>query len=137
MKIVICGSMTFSPEMMDVGNKLKEKGFEIVLPKFTEEYALLNSRDEMHKESAQNKVEHDLIKSYFEIIKDGDAVLVVNKDKKEVKNYVGGNSLLEMGFAHILGKKIFMLNPIPDMHYKDEIEAMEPVILNGGFENIK
>jgi len=43
----------------------------------------------------------------------------------------GSMTLLEMGFAHILNKKIFLLNDIPEMIYTDEIEAMQPIVLNG------
>lgn len=66
-----------------------------------------------------------------------DAILVMNYDRRGVKNYIGGNTLMEIGFAHILGKKIFLLNPVPDMHYKSEIEAVEPIILDGDMAGIK
>ncbi len=36
-----------------------------------------------------------------------------------------------MGFAHVLDRKIFLLNDIPDISYTDEIRAMKPIILNG------
>jgi predicted RNA-binding protein with PUA domain len=137
MKITICGSMTASQEMLEIGNRLASSGHEIVLPDFTEEYSKLDSRDEMHKESAKNKIEHDLIRSYFEEIKKSDAILVCNFDKNGVKNYIGGNTFLEMGFAHVLRKKIYLLNPIPESSYRDEIVAMQPVVLGGDLEKIK
>lgn len=136
MRIAICGSMTFSPEMVDVGKKLRELGHEVTLPDFTEHYATLESRDGMHVESARNKVEHDLIRGYFEVIKQHDSVLVYNHYKNGIENYVGGNTLIEIAFAHILKKPIFLYNPIPDMNYRDEIEAMNPVILNGDLSKI-
>ncbi len=130
MKIAICGSMTFSPEMTEVSKRLRELGHETTLPAFTEHYATLESRESMHVESAHNKVAHNLIKGYFEIIKQHDAILIYNPTKNGIENYVGGNTLIEMAFAHILGKPIFMYNPVPDMSYTDEIKAMEPLILN-------
>jgi len=42
-----------------------------------------------------------------------------------------------MGFAHVLHKKIFLLNDIPDLSYTDEISAMRPICLNGKLEDIK
>lgn len=33
-----------------------------------------------------------------------DAILVLNYDKKGIKNYIGGNTLMEMGFAHVHDK---------------------------------
>lgn len=42
-----------------------------------------------------------------------------------------------MAFAHVLNKKIFLLNPIPQINYSDEIEAMNPIILNHDLSKIK
>ncbi len=91
----------------------------------------------MHSESVKNKMDHDLIRDYFEEIKTGDAVLIVNDERKGIANYIGGNSFLEMAFAHVLHKEIFLLNPIPEMGYSDELIAMQPVILNGDLSLIK
>ena len=77
------------------------------------------------------------IDNYFEEIKKTDAILVINKDKNNIKNYIGGNSLIEIAFAHVLNKKVFLLNPVPQMDYSDEIEAMKPVILNGDLSKIR
>lgn len=76
------------------------------------------------------------IRAYWKIIRESDAVLVANFDKKGIKNYIGGNTFLEMGFAHVLGKKIFLLNGIPKMIYTDEIKAMQPAVINGNFSKI-
>lgn len=131
MKIVICGSMTAAKEMVVIEEKLKELGHEIVLPAFTHEYAVLDTLDAMHAESAKNKIEHDLIRGYFEKIKDSDAILVVNIERKGMRGYIGGNSFLEMGFAHALNKPIYLLYDIPEVGYQDEIKAMEPLLLGG------
>lgn len=45
---------------------------------------------------------------------------------------------MEIGFAHVLNQKIFLLNPIPDIRfYKTEIEAVKPVILHGDLSKIE
>jgi len=97
----------------------------------------MQTTDEGHSESVKNKLEHDLIRGHFKEIKNSDAVLVVNETLKGIKNYVGGNTFLEMGFAHILNKKIFILNNIPQMGYSDEIVAMQPIVLDGDLGKIK
>lgn len=63
-------------------------------------------------------------------------LLIVNVDKKGIKGYIGGNSFLEMGFAHVLNKPIYLLCNIPKMEYTDEIRAMQPVVLNGNYSKI-
>lgn len=136
MKIVICGSMTAAKEMMDAEKKLRELGHEIILPEFTGEYASMDTIDKVRTESSKNKVEYDLIRGYFEKIKNSDAILVANVERKGVAGYIGGNSFLEMGFAFALNKPIYLLHEIPDMGYRDEIEAMAPIIINGDFSKI-
>ena len=57
-------------------------------------------------------------------------------DKNKTKNYVGGNTLIEIGQAYVNNKKIFLLNPIPEVSYRAEIEAIDPIILNGDLSAI-
>lgn len=128
--------MTFARQMVEAAEELEKAGHTVVLPRHTKEYAEMKLTQERHEESVKNKISEDLICCYFNKIKDSDAVLIINCERHGVKNYIGGNSLLEMGFAHVLGKKIFLLNSMPEMAYKDEIIAMQPIILNGDFSKI-
>lgn len=137
MKILICGSMSASKEMIEAGKELEKLGHETALPEFTHEYAKLKTIGEMHVESAHYKVKYDLIRGYYDKIKSGDAILVLNIDRNGVEGYIGGNSFLEMGFAHILNKPIFLLNKVPEMGYKDEMVAMEPIVIFGDYKKIE
>lgn len=136
MKIIVCGSMTASREMMTAKVALEGQGHEVILPEFTEVYASLDSEADMHRESAENKVQYDLIRGYFTTISEGDAILVVNIERKGIPGYIGGNTFLEMGFAHVLNKSIYVLNELPDMGYLDEMRAMQPIILQGDYSQI-
>jgi hypothetical protein len=61
----------------------------------------------------------------------------LNHDKNGISNYIGGNSFLEMGFAYVQNKKIFLLNGIPDIALiRQEIEAMTPIVLDGDLSKI-
>ena len=91
---------------------------------------------ERREENKWEKLKSDPIRLYFEEIKKSNAILVLNYDKKGIKNYVGGNTLIEIAFAHVLEKKIYLLNPIPEMPYSDEIHSMKPTILNGNLDYI-
>jgi hypothetical protein len=136
MKIVVCGSMIFFRQMVELKKELTLRGHSVVLPHRAEKYADGNLPLESLGESAANKIKYDLIKFYFGEISKSDAVLVLNGERHGVPNYIGGNTFLEMGFAHVLTKKIFILNPIPEMGYKDEIIAMQPTILDGDLSKI-
>ena len=137
MKIVICGSMALSKEMVEIANNLKQNNHEVVLPHNAEKYANGSLTGETNHESTKNKIDNDLIRDYFNEIKNADAVLISNFDKNDIPNYIGGNSFLEMGFAHVLNKKVFLLNNIPAMPYDDEIKAMQPAILDGDLFKIE
>jgi len=129
--------MAFSKEMVKIADALKQENYEVVLPRNAKEYAERVLMSETSYESTKNKIDNDLIRDYFDEIKNADAVLIINEEKNNIKNYIGGNSFLEMGFAHVLNKKIFLLNDIPEMIYTDEIKAMQPIILGGDLTKIK
>lgn len=133
MKIAICGSMCFGKEMLELKKSLESNGHKVIVPENTEAYA--NGTIEI--ENKWEKIELDVIKSYFKKIKKQDAIIVMNIDKNNIKNYIGGNSLIEIAFAHVLDKKVFLLNSVPKLNYSDEIEAMNPIILNGDINLIK
>jgi nucleoside 2-deoxyribosyltransferase len=136
MKIVICGSMSASKQMVEAYDKLIKQGHEAILPRHSREYADNLLAKEDRRESINNKIEGDLIREYFEVIGKADAILVVNCDKNGITGYIGGNTFLEIGFAHVLGKPIYLLNKIPDMNYADEITAMRPVVLESDLNKI-
>jgi predicted RNA-binding protein with PUA domain len=137
MKIVICASISAAKKVVEIAEQLEKNGHEVMVPKDIEKYADGTLNMETPYESTQNKIKDDLIKGYFEKIKNSEAVLVVNLDKKGITNYIGGNTFLEIGFAYVLNKKIYLLNEIPEISYKDEIIAMRPMVISGDLENIK
>lgn len=136
MKIVICGSMSASKEMVAAEQQLLSLSHQVVLPEFTHEYAAMDTFARVHSESTRNKIENDLIRGHYHSIESGDAVLIINVERHGIAGYIGGNSFLEMGFAHVLRKPIYLLQPIPEMGYRDEIEAMRPIVINGDFTKI-
>ena len=141
MKITICGSSAFRIEKVELFDKLKELGHEpIIHPHYIESVkeGKTEIMDRIEKgEHAQLKIENNYIMWYYNAIVSSDAVLVVNLEKNNQKSYIGGNVFLEIGFAYVNNKKIFLLNPIPNVSYKDEIVAMQPVIIDGDLSKIK
>lgn len=137
MIISICGSMQFHKEMRDIQKQLQEKGHTVLVPKSIE---LMDTIGYIHptidEAKVAAKIQHDFIKEHFRKIEKSDVILVLNYDKKGIKNYIGGNTFLEIGLAYWLGKKVYLLNPIPDMDYITELHAMQPVILSGDLDAI-
>jgi len=135
MIIAICGSMEFAREMTAVGSLLEAQGHRVLYPKYTLPFA---QQIPSKQEKARLKKLEDLILAHYKNITKSDAILILNYDKDNRKGWIGANSFLEMGFAHVLGKRIYLFNPIPDFDYfREEIEAMDPVVLDGNLNDIE
>lgn len=129
--------------MKKTADELIQAGHSVMLPKSAE--MVLGgelTKEKLAEENldASKRVERKLninaIKRHYEKIKDSDAILVLNFTKKNIQNYIGGNTFLEMGFAHVLDKKIFLHNPAPEMLYTDEILGMQPIVLSGDLTSL-
>ncbi len=135
MKITLCGSLKFFGEMGEIKKELERKGHEVHLPIKVSD---TNYNDKPIEKGAENIKNHNLIKKHYSEIVNSDAILIINLDKNGIKNYIGGNSFLEMGFAHVNNKKIFVFNPLPkNLNYAEEMMGMSPVIINGNLNLIK
>jgi hypothetical protein len=137
MKIGIIGSMQLTEKMYEICDELKKLGHNAYLTDLAKPF--IGKTDEEKEEiKIYQKNNQNAMREFWELMQGGDAVLVVNKKRKGIENYIGGNTFLEMGFAHVLNQKIFLYNPIPEIDlYKIEIEAMKPIILNGDLTKIK
>jgi hypothetical protein len=144
MKIVICASIDLTPKIKEIKDGLERLGHETEIPFMAKKILAgeISLAEFLAVKAAagdgifRERAGEDLIKRYYNMIKAADAIIIVNGDKKGIKNYIGGNVFLEMGFAYTMEKKIFLLNPIPEMGYSDEIKAMKPIILNNDLSKI-
>jgi len=137
MKIGVIGSMQFAEKMVEVRDELKSLGHESYITSYAS--AFLNKTDaEKEKVKLEQKKTEDVVMEFWNLMQGGDAILVLNLDKHNIPNYVGGNALMEIGFAHVLGQKIFLWNQIPNQPYcQHEIESVHPTIINGDLSLIK
>jgi len=140
MKITLCGSVKFADKIVDIYKKLEKMGHKPLMHE--EMFGIANGTakeliDGINKEHSEIKRKYGFIKWWHNSIKNSDAVLVCNFDKNGIKNYIGGNTLMEIGFAHVNDKKVFLLNPIPNkVSYVDEIRVMTDAVLNGDLNKI-
>lgn len=154
MKITICGSIAFYSEMEAARDALKELGHEIKIPeladeapaefggdkkvyfgKYVEENGGIDAFPAGHKIWS---LKEGAIVDHFKKLEWCDGVLITNYDKKGVRGYVGGNTLIEIGVGFYLKKPIYILNPVSsELSYKVEILGMKPILLNGDLKKIK
>ena len=131
MNIALCYSMQFAEKAKETEEWFRAQGHTAFPSSSNEKYIGL-SDEEKEKLKLVHKYEQDAISKHWNVIQNCDAVLVLNDDKQGIPGYIGGNSFLEMGFAHVLKKPIYLLYPIPNIpYYKTEIIAMKPHILHG------
>lgn len=141
-RIAICGSLDFTPEIKELADDLTKAGFNVDIPLTSRR--ILNGETTVEQIKAEKAngtfadraIKFDSIREYWPVIRKADAILVANYDKKGIRSYIGGNTFLEMGFAHVLRKPIFLLQGIPQLTYTDEIRAMQPAQLEGRLGNL-
>lgn len=136
MKIIVCGSISAADEINKVKQELEKMGHEVETPEGVKNKRLRRIKAG-HEEKAEVKIKHDLIRGYYEKMRRYDAVLIVNSEKNSIPGYIGGNTLIEMAFAHILKKKLFCLYSLPNLPYTSEILAMQPIVLKGELSKIE
>lgn len=154
MKITVCGSIGFYKEMKSIKDELIKLGYEVKIPELAlevpEEFGggkkvyfgeYIENRGGIDSFPVGHKIwdlKESAINDHFEKIKWGDSILVVNQDKRGISGYVGGNTLIEIGVAYFLKKKIYILNQISsELSYKQEIMGMKPIFLSGDLALIK
>lgn len=133
MVITICMSMLLKHRLADVSDRLRAAGHEPLSPIDTPDFDYHGSTDEQR---AQLKRDRDLIREHWRKIARSDAILVLNEDLPGRPDYIGGNSFLEMGFAHILELPIYLMQDVPESAYRSEMLAMDPIVLHGDLSRI-
>ncbi len=136
MKLTICGSMQFHREMTRIKRDLTALGHTAYTPSELDNLERNESYMESDEDRVNAKIEYDFIREHFRKIELADGILVLNFEKKGIPGYVGGNTFLEMGYAFGLGKKIFLLHPVPQMDYTTEMLAMQPVVISNNLTQI-
>jgi len=146
MKITLCGSIGFYKEMELARDELIKRGHTVKIPELALEvpkkfgggrkvyfgqYIEQNGGIDAFPATHEIwKLKEGAIRDHYEKIDWCNAVLVVNHEKRGIDGYVGGNTLIEIGVAFYLRKKIFILNPVSSgLSYKQEIMGMHPTII--------
>ena len=136
MRIGVVGSMNKAEELFRVRDALGALGHETSVTPLAEGF-LGKSQEERDNLKEENKRQRDAIRVFWEKMKTADALVVCNVLKDGIEGYIGGNTFLEIGFAHVLGEKIFILNPLPqDSPYLAELEEMGPICIFGDLSKI-
>ena len=136
MKLLIICSKRFYDKIEDIKSILEKRNIEVYLPNC---YDNPNTELNMWKlgNDEHQKFKKEMYKQSEKLIKKMDGVLVLNFDKDNYKNYIGGATFLEMYDAFRMEKKIFMFNDIPEGILYDEIDGFSPIIINGNLDLVE
>lgn len=124
--------MQFIDKIGKLKTSLKNMGFKVYTPAKEEGgtgYSRLKAKDQI-------ELKQGFIDDHIAKIKKSDAVLIANYTKNGIVDYIGANTFLEIGFAYILKKKIFILNSISEQPNNSEIKALKPITLKGNLNII-
>ena len=141
--IVVCSSAAFYEHVNQIADELKARGFEVVVPASALKMKANGNYDvDSHKTWYKNPKEYhrkaELMHEHFDKVAAGDAVLVVNDEKRGIKGYIGPNALMEMGLAFHLRKPIYVLNAVDEeMPVYEEVIGMGSVMLDGDVSKIE
>lgn len=129
LKILVHSSLDFVNYMVFVKYYIESLNkFEVILPELTRYQHI---RDEQGDDESFTKVKNRLTIENMRNVENCDAILILNYSHRNIENYVGGNSFLEMVIAFYLKKPIYLLNDIPEnMPYTEEIKALYPTVVH-------
>lgn len=139
MKVMICGSMTFAKKIVELKHGLEALGHVVSVPADVEDHVKDPGFIDDLERDFQYCVDTDIMRTCMGLVAQSDAILVANYPKNGMDGYVGTATLMEMGLAHYLHKKIFLLYPTP--HHKEarwahEVRIFKPTILNGDLNGV-
>lgn len=120
--------MQFDPNMTELAEELTRRGYEVDKPNVVEGHVYADNLD------ANAELKRGFIDEHFAKMNTSEAILVVNETKNGVEHYIGGNTLMEIAYAYSQGLDIFLLNPVPELPYADEIRGVHPIILGGSLD---
>lgn len=138
--IVICSSASFYEKLFPIERQLKKIGYKVVLPKTAHKMKRnknfnVNYYKTWYKDPKAYDKKRSLMNTHFNKIIKGDAILVANFDKKGIRGYIGGNTLMEITIAYHYKKPIFVLNEIEkDSSIREEILGINSIFLKGDLD---
>jgi len=139
-KIFIVCSKSSYKYVSNVCNRLKQLGYEVILPNFFDSPEINEKiKNEASKEEFVSFYQNSFVISHRKVL-ESDMLLVLNFDKEKddilYENHIGGSTFLEMYDSYILEHPIFLYNDIPNNILHDEIEGFNPICLNSDLFSI-
>ncbi|MCK4669988.1 MAG: hypothetical protein KAT43_02200 [Nanoarchaeota archaeon] len=121
LKITLCSSAKFFPRLPRIKKALQKLEYEILLP------SMIDFHDPEEEEFIRRQTISTI--DHFRKIGRSDAIYVANYDNERIPGRVGENSFSEIAVAFYKKIPIFLMNPVPEMSYRDVIQSMQPHVV--------
>lgn len=141
--IAVCSSASFYEKLFPIEKVLKKFGYKVILPKIAHKMKKnKNFNVDFYKTWYKNPNDYNkkqsLMNNHFRKIIKSDAILVANFDKRGIKGYIGGNTLMEITIAYHYKKPIFILNEIEKKSpIEEEVFGVNSVFIKGDLNFFK
>lgn len=141
--VTICSSAAHYRQAIEIAEQLTQLGFIVHLPKtagIMKETGNFNvdSYKPWYQDKADYYKKTELMKGHLKKIDVADAILVTNFEKNGIPGYIGGNALLEMFYAFLQKKPIYVYSEISDdLGIAEEVFGLEPIFINGDLSKIE
>jgi hypothetical protein len=125
-RVVICGSMSNYPDLLNWCEKLNSSGIPCIVP--SPDPPSSSPEDSL-------KFKRDVALEYFRKIAEDSTfgILVVNTRKHDKEHYIGANAFAEIALAFYNCKRIYILQEICD-NFADELSAWGALPLRGDLD---
>ncbi len=137
MRIMICGSMTFAEQMLQLQQQLTAFSHQVNVPCDAEIHRQNSAFIDDLDVNREHLIENDIMRKCFELVAASEAVVFLNLPKNGVDGYIGTSSLIEMGLAYYLNKEIYLMYSYPDPtehRWAHEVASFQPTVLNGNID---
>ena len=141
--ITICSSTSFYKDVLEIERELNKFGLKVKVPANARKMQKSGNYNEASYRTWYKNPEHykkktALINGHFKKISEADAILVINKTKRGIRGYIGGNALMEMTLAYIQKKPIFLWNDISSKSpIEEEVRGLNPIIVGQDITKIR
>ena len=130
-RIVICGSMSNYHSLTKWKQRLIGSNVRAIVPREEPALSLHASHDDILELKRQASLR------YFREIMRSETfgIMVINDEKRGIRNYIGANAFAEVSIAFTFRKKIYLLNDMYE-NYEEELEAWGAVALNRNLDRL-
>jgi hypothetical protein len=108
-RIVVCGSMTFYGEMLQLQDRLQKTLVRTVLPDAEDERMAALGPDEVERFKRRVSLAHMRRVRHRSTF----GILAVNLDKRGVTDYIGPSTFAEIAMAAAFNKRVYLLGGYP------------------------